>query len=597
MSSNTPDPITLSLFSNRFISCAEAMSKSLEQTSISTNIKERLDFSCAVFSPIGDLIANFPNIPVHLGKILYFSLRLSDPDISAIKYQLNLHKNDLRPGDVLLTNSPIAGGSHLPDITIITPCFDKATNEIIFFTASRGHHSDIGGILPGSMPPNSTSLEEEGAEIVSFKLVQNGRFDSETLYDLLVTQPSKVEGSSGCRNFKDVQSDLKAQVSANHKGIQLLHLLCKEFGLSMVQEYMYHIRNNAEYAVRNLLKTVARSTGRTTLSATDYLDDGSPISLTVKIDEIHGSAVFDFNGTGPELRGNLNAPISVVHSAVIYCARSMLGVDIPLNSGCLAPIDIIIPEGSLLSPSPEAAVCGGNVMTSQRVVDVVLKAFEACAASQGCCNNVTFGAGGKDPITGEIKPGWGYYETVAGGSGATKDQDGVSGTHVHMTNTRITDPEILERRYPILLRRFEFRRGSGGVGKHRGGDGVIREYELMQPLQLSILSERRVTRPYGLHGGGDAQPGLNLWLKQPKKKAISSGSNTDKPRIINLGGKASAKMSKGDVFILLTPGGGGYGHPSEATDDAPSRTSLGLTEDFTPRGSVFERHSLAASSA
>ncbi|TIA88077.1 hypothetical protein E3P99_02806 [Wallemia hederae] len=581
MSKSQPDPITLSLFSNRFVSCAEAMSKSLQQTSISTNIKERLDFSCAVFSHTGDLIANFPNVPVHLGAMSY-----------AIKYQMQLHKDNINPGDVLMTNSPTAGGSHLPDITIITPCFDKDTNKIIFFTASRGHHSDIGGILPGSMPPNSTALTEEGAEIISLKLVQNGKFNATQLYDLLVTQPAKIEGSSGCRNFRDVESDLKAQVAANHKGIQLLHLLCKEFGLGLVQEYMLHIRDNAELAVRNLLRTVARNTGKTELSAIDYLDDGSPIALSITIDKEAGSATFDFNGTGPELRGNLNAPISVVHSAVIYCARAMLGVDIPLNSGCLQPITIIIPDGSLLSPSPEAAVCGGNVMTSQRIVDTVLKAFSAAAASQGCCNNVTFGSGGKDPVTGEVRPGWGYYETVAGGSGATEHQDGVSGVHVHMTNTRITDPEILERRYPILLRRFEFREGSGGAGKYRGGDGVIREYELLQDLQLSILSERRVVRPYGMRGGGDGQPGMNLWLKRGKNKT------QDKHRVINLGGKATAKMSKNDVFILLTPGGGAWGAPGQDDKDVVSRVkpgTHGLTKDFMPRGSVYDRHSLAES--
>ncbi|TIB65742.1 hypothetical protein E3P77_02630 [Wallemia ichthyophaga] len=576
---NKPDPITLSLFSNRFVSCAEAMSKSLQQTSISTNIKERLDFSCAVFSPTGDLIANFPNVPVHLGAMSY-----------AIKYQMKLHEGNIKPGDVLMSNSPTAGGSHLPDITIMTPCFDKTTNEIIFFTASRGHHSDIGGILPGSMPPNSTALTEEGAEIITFKIVEGGKWNGATLYDLLVTQPGKVEGSSGCRNYKDVESDLKAQVAANHKGIQLLHLLCHEFGLSLVQEYMFHIRDNAEYAVRNLLRTVSRTTGQTELSAVDYLDDGSPIALHITIDSASGSATFDFSGTGPELRGNLNAPISVVHSAVIYCARAMLGVDIPLNSGCLAPITIHIPDGSLLSPSPAAAVCGGNVMTSQRVVDVVLRAFGAAAASQGCCNNVTFGAGGKDPLTGHVTPGWGYYETVAGGSGATEEQDGVSGVHVHMTNTRITDPEILERRYPILLRRFEFREGSGGVGLRRGGDGVVREYQLLQDLQLSILSERRAIRPYGLHGGGDGQTGLNLWLKR--------GAAGEKDRVINLGGKATAKMSKNDVFILLTPGGGAWG-AAEATEKVarsqPRTANRGLTSDFAPRGSVYDRHSMAES--
>ncbi|KAG2004684.1 cytoplasmic protein, variant 2 [Coprinopsis cinerea AmutBmut pab1-1] len=472
-----PDPILLTLFANRFMSVAEAMGRSLQQTSISTNIKERLDFSCALFAPDGDLVANAPFIPIHLGSMSF-----------AVKYQMKLHGETLKEGDVLMTNSPHAGGSHLPDITIITPVFDTETKEIIFFTASRGHHADIGGILPGSMPPTSVNIFEEGANIESFKIVDGGVFNSQGLYEHMVEKPAQYPGSSGCRNIRDVESDLKAQIAANHKGIQLIHQIVNDYGLKTVQEYMYHIRANAEMSVRNLLRDVAKRAGTNVLSAVDYLDDGSPIQLRVEIDETEGSAVLDFEGTGCEVRGNLNAPISVVHSAVIYCMRSMLDLDIPLNAGCLVPLTVKIPKKSLLSPSRTAAVCGGNVLTSQRIVDVVLKAFHAAAASQGCTNNLTFGAGGKDK-DGKNVTGWGYYETIAGGSGAGPSWHGTDGVHTHITNTRIGDVEILERRYPVMIHQFGLRQGSAGVGKWHGGEGVVREIEFLEPLQVSILSE------------------------------------------------------------------------------------------------------------
>ncbi|KAJ3569825.1 hypothetical protein NP233_g4803 [Leucocoprinus birnbaumii] len=515
---NGPDPILLTLFANRFMSVAEAMGRSLQQTSISTNIKERLDFSCALFAPDGDLVANAPFIPIHLGSMSlwvssfakYSSVLAHFPCLnSAVKYQMKLHGSSLKEGDVLMTNSPHAGGSHLPDITIITPVFAPNSKEIIFFTASRGHHADIGGILPGSMPPTSVNIFEEGAEIESFKIVDGGVFDRKGLIEYMVDKPSQYPGSSGCRNIRDVESDLKAQIAANHKGIQLIHaswvylsffsdiqlnvyLVVGDYGLETVQEYMYHIRANAEMSVRNLLRDVAKRAGSNVLSAVDYLDDGSPVSATislhVEINESEGSAILDFEGTGCEVRGNLNAPISVVHSAVIYCMRSMLDMDIPLNAGCLVPLDIRIPKKSLLSPSRTAAVCGGNVLTSQRIVDVVLKAFHACAASQGCTNNLTFGTGGKDK-EGKAVAGWGYYETIAGGSGAGPGWHGTDGVHTHITNTRIGDVEILERRYPVMIHRFGLRSGSAGKGKWHGGEGVHREIEFLEPMQVSILSE------------------------------------------------------------------------------------------------------------
>ncbi|KAI9465801.1 Hydantoinase B/oxoprolinase [Lactarius psammicola] len=574
--SEGPDPILLTLFANRFMSVAEAMGRSLQQTSISTNIKERLDFSCALFAPDGDLVANAPFIPIHLGSMSF-----------AVKYQMKLYGDDLKEGDVLMTNSPHAGGSHLPDITIISPVFDSESRKIIFFTASRGHHADIGGILPGSMPPTSVNIFEEGAEIVSFKLVKEGVFDKKGLYEYMVDKPARYPGSSGCRNIRDVESDLKAQVAANHKGIQLIHQLVEDYGLKTVQEYMYHIRNNAESSVRSLLRDVVRKLGTNVLSAVDYLDDGSPICLRAEINETDGSAVFDFEGTGCEVRGNLNSPISVVHSAVIYCIRAMLDVDIPLNAGCL----VRIPSGSLLAPSRTAAVCGGNVLTSQRIVDVVLRAFNACAASQGCTNNLTFGAGGKDS-DGRAVAGWGYYETIAGGSGAGPNWRGTSGVHTHITNTRIGDVELLERRYPVLVHRFGLRQGSSGAGKFRGGEGVVRELEFLEPLQVSILSERRTRAPYGLEGGAPGGLGRNTWIKQGREED-GDASDVAKTREINIGGKATIRMGKGDRLRIETPGGGGWGVPGE-NEDSQGDVESEPVRRWTARGSVAEREAAQA---
>ncbi|KAG0179024.1 hypothetical protein DFQ28_003589 [Apophysomyces sp. BC1034] len=513
------EPIQLSIFSHRFMSIAEQMGRTLQKTSISTNIKERLDFSCALFGADGGLVANAPHIPVHLGALSH-----------AVKYQMNYYKDDLKEGDVIMTNHPAVGGSHLPDITIITPVFDHG--KIVFFVASRGHHADIGGISPGSMPPHS---KEEGAAIKSFKIVADGKLDLEGVEYRLCHEPASYSGCSGTRCFRDNISDLKAQIAANHKGIGLVKQLIEEYSLEVVQAYMMHIRQNAELAVRQLLKQVAKDNRGCDLTAEDYMDDGTPIRLKVTIDDEAGKALFDFEGTGPEVYGNTNAPES----------------DIPLNSGCLEPIDIRIPPKSLLSPSETSAVVGGNVLTSQRIVDVVFKAFQACAASQGCCNNLTFGKGGRSTSGSDI-PGWGYYETIAGGAGAGPSWDGVSGVHTHMTNTRITDPEILEKRYPVILREFSLRHGSGGAGLHKGGDGVVRDIEFLESdIQVSILSERRVYRPYGMSGGEDARSGLNLWIRHQHGET----------RTLNLSGKNSATFGKGDRIIINTPGGGGYGTP------------------------------------
>ncbi|XP_071092367.1 LOW QUALITY PROTEIN: 5-oxoprolinase-like [Haliotis cracherodii] len=556
------DAIQLSIFSHRFMSIAEQMGRVLQRTSISTNIKERLDFSCAMFGPDGGLVANAPHIPVHLGAMQ-----------ETVQYQMRQLGDNFRKGDVILSNHPSAGGSHLPDLTVITPVFYEGEARPVFFVASRGHHADIGGITPGSMPANSTSIEEEGAVFMSFKVVEEGVFMEEALIEKFM-DPGKIPGSSGSRNLADNLSDLRAQIAANQRGIKLISELIDEYGLEVVQAYMAHIQNNAEVAVGDMLREIARDTkvrtGTTKLHACDYMDDGSKIALTVDIDEQEGTAVFDFSGTGCEVHGNCNAPRAVTLSGLIYCLRCMVGHDVPLNQGCLKPVHAIIPKGSILDPSKHAAVVGGNVLTSQRIVDVVLRAFSVCAASQGCMNNITFGDSNV-----------GYYETVAGGAGAGPTWDGHSGIHSHMTNTRITDPEIVERRYPIVVRCFHLNRGTGGRGRHTGGDGVVREFLFRKDLTLSVLTERRVFRPYGLCGGDDGRTGLNLLF-------YADG------RVVSLGGKNSANVGPGDVFHLETPGGGGYGTPGTDSESDGSRTEGSTTTQGPPsqkavlKGSVHE---------
>lgn len=551
-------PIQLSIFGNRFMSIAEQMGRTLQKTSVSTNIKERLDFSCALFSPDGGLVANAPHVPVHLGSMQF-----------AVRYQHKYWAGRLKDGDVLISNHPSCGGTHLPDITVITPVFDKG--EIVFYVASRGHHADIGGCLPGSMPPTSTELWQEGAAIEAEKLVTGGVFNEERMTELLLKEPAQYPGCSGTRCLQDNMSDLRAQVAANQKGISLINGLIKEYELERVHTYMYAIQSTAEIAVRELLKTTARTLGDT-LEAVDQMDDGTPIALKITIDSEKGEAVFDFSGTGCEVFGNTNAPTAITHSAIIYCLRSLVKSDIPLNQGCLNPIDIRIPPRTLLSPSKGAGVVGGNVLTSQRITDVVLKAFNACAASQGCCNNLTFGTGGKS-ANGEHVNGFGYYETIAGGSGAGPTWVGQSGVHTHMTNTRITDPEVFEKRYPCILREFSLRKGSGGRGSHPGGDGVVRDIEFLIPVQCSILSERRSHQPYGLQGGGPGASGKNLWVKRSEA--------TGDERAVSLGAKATVAMGKGDRIVLHTPGGGAWG-----SRDEERKVNGVVNSQFLAKGSV-----------
>lgn len=551
------DSIQLSIFSHRFMSIAEQMGRVLQRTSISVNIKERLDFSCALFGQDGGLVSNAPHIPVHLGAMQ-----------ETVQYQMKVRGDSLKAGDVLLANHPKAGGSHLPDLTVITPVFHKSQSRPIFFVASRGHHADIGGLTPGSMPPHSTSLRQEGASFKSMLLLDGGTFNEKLLTEELM-KPGKEPGCTGTRNLADNLSDLKAQVAANQRGIQLVGELIEEYGLEVVQAYMAHIQKNAELAVRDMLKEVARNalakTGSTVLKATEYMDNGTPISLTVTLDKENGSALCDFTGTGVEVWGNLNAPRAISLSALIYCLRCMVGHDVPLNQGCLNPVKVIIPQGSILDPSEGAAVVGGNVLTSQRIVDVVLKAFQVCAASQGCMNNLTLG-----------EADWGYYETVAGGSGAGPGWEGTGGVHTHMTNTRITDVEIVERRYPMLVTKFSLRAGSGGRGKWKGGDGVTRELVFRRTVQLSVLTERRAFQPYGMNGGEAGERGLNLLQRVDG-------------RVINLGGKASVEAYPGDKYVMNSPGGGGYGSPANCDDHSlPNNKQY---SEFIERGSVYEYRS------
>ncbi|SCU92709.1 LAFA_0F12354g1_1 [Lachancea sp. 'fantastica'] len=535
------DPVLLSIFSHRFMDIAEQMGTQLRKTSVSTNVKERLDFSCALFDPDGNLVANAPHVPVHLGSMS-----------TCISAQAKLWKGKLKRGDVLFSNHPEMGGTHLPDITVITPAFSDVNDEIIFYVASRAHHADIGGILPGSVPPNSKELYEEGAAIYSELLVKGGNFNEQLVTKLLLEDPAKFPGCSGSRKLSDNISDLKAQIAANTKGIQLIAKLMNDFGIDVIVRYMLAIQENASSTVKLALKQLTEHFNASEFYGEDYMDDGTVIKLKVTLDVAKEEYIFDFDGTSPQVYGNLNAPEAITNSAILYCLRCLVNKDIPLNQGCLKPVTVKIPKGSILSPTKGVAVVGGNVLTSQRVTDVVLKTFKIMADSQGDCNNFTFGTGGKDE-KGEVSRGFGYYETICGGHGAGADSwrgpgwNGAHAVHTNMTNTRMTDVEIFERRYPVVLREFSVRKESGGKGKYNGGNGVLRDIEFRQPVQASILSERRVVAPHGLNGGSDGARGLNLWIR--------GATNS----VTNIGAKSTIKVSPGDRVVIMTPGGGGWG--------------------------------------
>lgn len=550
----TIEPVLLSIFGHRFMDIAEQMGTSLQKTSVSVNVKERLDFSCALFDSFGNLVANAPHLPVHLGSMS-----------ACVATQAKLWKGKLKPGDSLVTNHPSAGGTHLPDITVITPAFKD--EEIIFYVASRAHHADIGGLLPGSMPPHSKDLFEEGAAIFSEFLVKEGVFQEEKMIEKLLNEPSKYPGCSGTRRLSDNLSDLKAQIAANQKGIQLIDQLVNEFGLNTINAYMRAIQDNAANTVSKMINKLLDDFSSDDLTCTDYMDDGSQICLHVYRDEDTKKVIFDFDGTSPQTYNNFNAPTAITYSAIIYCLRCMVDEEIPLNQGCLRPIEVKIPSSSLLSPDDGSAVVGGNVCTSQRITDTILKTFNVMADSQGCCNNFTFGSGGNDS-EGNYIPGFGYYETIAGGHGASSTWNGASGVHTNMTNTRITDVEVFEKRYPVIVKEFSFRDGSGGNGKFKGGNGVIRDVEFREDVTASILSERRVIAPHGLQGGEDGQRGVNLWVKK-----LENGEE----RIVSLGGRSSVNIKSGERIIIKTPGGGGWGPiDDEVEKDGQSKINVKL---------------------
>jgi 5-oxoprolinase (ATP-hydrolysing) len=507
-----PDPVRLEVFGHRFMSIAEQMGSVLRNTSVSTNIKERLDYSCALFDADAGLIANAPHIPVHLGA-MGETVR-----VAAERFP------DLAEGDAVATNDPSAGGSHLPDVTVVTPVFAGGVAPA-FFVASRGHHADIGGIAPGSMPASSRTLEEEGVCIAPRRVAAGGRFDEAGVRALLTSARYPA------RAPQDNLAELEAMLAANRAGVRLLEALAREHGADAVARTMADIQAAAAGKVRREIAKLPDGVHR----FADRLDDGTPVCAALHIDGER--MVVDFAGTGAASPGNLNAPRSVVRAAVLYVLRCLVAERIPLCGGCLEPVELRIPPGSLLDPPPGAAVVGGNVETSQRIVDVLLGALGLAAASQGTMNNVAFG-----------DARFGYYETIGGGAGAGPGFDGASGVHTHMTNTRITDAEVLETRHPVRVEQFALRRGSGGDGRWRGGDGLVRRYRFLAPVTASLLTSRRATAPYGLAGGAPGRPGRNAVVR-------ADG------RVEELPHAATVALAAGDALLVETPGGGGYGAP------------------------------------
>ena len=449
----------------------------------------------------------------------------------------------------------MSGGTHLPDLTVVTPVFDEAGKDILFFLASRGHHTDIGGSEGTSMPPNSTELWQEGVAIHTFTMVRDGKFDEDGIAKVFA-EPGTRPGCNSTQRLSDNITDLHSFAAANNKGAKLLRRLMDQYGKATVQFYMAAIQSNAEIAIRNFLKDVRSRYPGGILNSTGYMDNSSRICLEVRIRE-DGSATFDFTGTTPELHGNMNAPRALTYSGIIFCLRTMIGADIPLNQGCLAPIEVVLPKGCFLNPSGEAAVCAGNTHTSQRICDTILEAFEAAAASQGCMNCVGFFGGEFLDEAGRTKGfRYAFGETICGGAGAGPSWHGATAVHTHMTNTRITDAELVEKRYPVLMREFSIRRGSGGKGTFNGGDGIRRVYEALAPLSFSVITERRTTRPYGLRGGEAGLPGSNTWNRRQADGSF---------RAVNLGQKNMVRMKAGDQLVVESPTGGGYGPVVESS--------------------------------
>jgi 5-oxoprolinase (ATP-hydrolysing) len=520
------DPVMLEVFGNLYMSIAEQMGVALQSTSRSVNIKERLDYSCAVFDARGALIANAPHMPIHLG-----SMGESVKVIIAARNR-KLDGRGMRAGDVYALNAPYNGGTHLPDITVIMPVFgtedsaSAAGAEPLFYVAARGHHADIGGITPGSMPPGSRTITEEGVLIDNLLLVDAGRLREQETLALLRSGPCPS------RNPGQNLADLQAQVAACAKGAEELRRMVRHFGLEVVNAYMQHVQDHAAEAVRRVLEVLHDG------EFAYEMDDGSVIRVRITIDRAARRARIDFGGTSPQRPNNFNAPPAISRAAVLYVFRTLVDDDIPMNDGCLIPLEIVIPEGSMLRPSYPAAVVAGNVETSQTIIDALYGALGVLAAAQGTMNNFTFGDGDRQ-----------YYETICGGSGAGPDFDGTDAVHTHATNSLLTDPEVLEWRFPVLLERFTIRRGSGGKGRHHGGDGVVRQIRFMTPMTAAILSNRRRVPPFGLAGGAPGELGRN-WIRR------ASGV------IERLGPTQVVEMATGDVFVIETPGGGGFGTPN-----------------------------------
>jgi 5-oxoprolinase (ATP-hydrolysing) len=510
------DPVRLEIFNNLFMSIAEQMGYALQNTAYSINIKERLDFSCAVFDAAGKLVANAPHMPVHLGSM--------DASVETVIRGAF----DPRPGDSYVLNAPYNGGTHLPDITVVTPVFDAAGKAILFWTASRGHHADVGGSAPGSMSPFATTIEEEGVYIDNLKLVEAGRFREAEMRALLTSGPWPA------RNPVQNLNDLRAQVAANQKGAAELRAAVAEFGLDVVQAYMGHVQDNAAASVRRMLRALPPQSGF------DYeIDQGSVIRVRVSVDAEAGEAVVDFTGTSPQRPDNFNAPLPVTRAAVLYALRVMVEDDIPMNAGCLRPVRIVAPEGSMLNPRYPAAVVAGNVEVSQAVTDALFGAFGVLGSSQGGMNNLTFGNTRHQ-----------YYETIASGAPAGPGFDGAEAVQVHMTNSRLTDPEVLEARFPVVVEDFHIRRGSGGRGRWNAGDGVSRTLRFRERMDCAILSSCRRVRPFGAKGGAAGELGRNSVRRlDGREEALKACDQT--------------VLEAGEAVTVVTPTGGGWGDPSE----------------------------------
>jgi 5-oxoprolinase (ATP-hydrolysing) len=510
----TADPVMLEIFNNLFMSIAEQMGLRLQNTAHSVNIKERLDFSCAIFDASGNLVANAPHMPVHLGSMG-----------ESIKTVMRENAGRMAAGDVYVLNDPYNGGTHLPDVTVISPVFDEAGHEILFYVGSRGHHADIGGTTPGSMPPDSSHIAEEGVLIDNFKLVdgRDGLLREHEMRALL------AGARHPARNPDQNLADLRAQVAANQKGVEELHRMVAHFGLDVVRAYMKHVQDNAEEAVRRVI--TALKDGAFTVE----LDNGARIAVAITVDREARSARIDFSGTSPQLPNNFNAPSSVCMAAVLYVFRTLVEDEIPLNGGCLKPLEVIIPPGSMLNPHYPASVVSGNVETSTCITNALYGALGVMAASQGTMNNFTFG-----------NARYQYYETISGGSGAGPGFDGTDVVQTNMTNSRLTDPEILEFRFPVRLESYAIRAGSGGAGRWHGGNGGVREVRFLEPMTAAILSNNRVYAPFGMAGGEPGARGVNTVVRADGRVE----------RVDHIG---KVEMAAGDVFVIETPGGGGYG--------------------------------------